>query len=154
MGVVVSIHLVPQRHEPAVALDVAHFIADYGLEGDWRARPGYSRQMTLVEAETLEHVAAKLGLAAVPPGASRRQIVVRDVNLNATMGKRLRIGPVLVSVERPCDPCQRMETTIGRGARDAMDGRGGVCARVLEGGAIRPGDSVTLVDFEERSRAG
>jgi len=148
MGVVVSIHLVPIRNEPAIELEVAHFIADYGLEGDWRARPGHGRQMTLVEAETLERVAAKLGLGAVPPGASRRQVVVRAVDLNAMIGRHLRIGAVLVAVEKPCDPCSRMELTIGRGARDAMDGRGGVCARVVESGAIRPGDTVIPVDIQ------
>lgn len=148
MGSVVSIHLVPKRSEPAIRLDVARFIADYGLEGDWRSRSGYGRQMTLIEEEALQQVAAKLGLVAVPSGASRRQIVVRELELNATIGKRLRIGPALVAVEKPCDPCVRMEVTIGRGARYALEGRGGVCARIVEGGAIRPGDSVTLVDIE------
>jgi MOSC domain-containing protein YiiM len=148
MGRVVSIHIVRQKDAPAVELDVAQVIADYGLDGDWRARWGRSRQMTLIELETLERVATTLGLPVVPPGSSRRQIVVRDVNLNDAIGKRLRIGPALVVVEKPCDPCTRMEIAMGRGARNALEGRGGVCARIVEGGAIRPGDAVTIVDIE------
>jgi MOSC domain-containing protein YiiM len=146
MARVVSIHLVSERDGPATALDVAQFVADYGLTGDWRSRKGRGRQITIVEVETLEHVAARLSMEAVPSGASRRQVVVRGVDLNATLGKQLRMGDVLVSVEAPCDPCSKMETSIGPGARQAMLDRGGVCGRVLEGGAIRPDDLVIVVE--------
>lgn len=146
MGVVVSIHVVPEKHGPAIELGAAHFLADYGLEGDWRSRKGRSRQMTLIEMEALERVASQLGLPDVAPGASRRQVVVRDVRLDETIGKRLQIGPAIVRVEQSCDPCSRMEVTIGPRAREHLGGHGGVCARVIEGGTIRPGDSVTIVD--------
>jgi len=152
MSRVVSIHLVTQRDGPATALDVAQFVADYGLTGDFRSRKGRGRQITIVEAEALEQVAARLGIEAVPPGASRRQVVVRGVDLNATIGKRLRVGDVLVGVEAPCDPCSNMEVKIGPGARQAMFNRGGVCGRVLEGGAIHPEDVVIVVD-ENADRA-
>jgi len=151
MGRVVSIHLVSRRHGPATALDVAQFVADYGLTGDFRSRKGRGRQITIVEAETLEHVAARLGIEAVPAGASRRQVVVRGIDLNAALGKLLRMGDVLVGVEAPCDPCSNMEVKIGPGARQAMLNRGGVCGRVLEGGAIRPHDPVIVID-EDASR--
>jgi len=146
MATVVSIHRVNERDAPAVALDAATCIADFGLEGDWRGRAGRARQLTLIEAETLEHVAAALGMDAVPPGASRRQVVVRGIALNDTIGKHLRVGPVLLHVGYPCDPCDNMESKIGPGARRAMEGRGGVCARIIEGGVVRPGDGVTAID--------
>jgi MOSC domain-containing protein YiiM len=37
-----------------------------------------------------------------------------------------------------------METAIGTGARQALEGRGGVCARVLTGGTLRVGDVVEV----------
>jgi MOSC domain-containing protein YiiM len=142
MGVVVSIHRVAGRAGPAVALEAARFVADFGLEGDWRSRSGRGRQITLIEAEALEHVARTLGMDAVPAGASRRQVVVRGLALAATIGQHLRLGEVVVAVEQPCDPCANMERTIGPGALRAMAGRGGVCGRVLAGGMVRPGDVV------------
>jgi MOSC domain-containing protein YiiM len=146
MAEVVSIHRVGERDAPAEALDEASFIADFGLQGDWRSRSGRGRQITLIEAEALEQVAAGLGLRAVPAGASRRQVVVRGMRLNDTVGKQLHVGPLLVRVDEPCDPCQNMEVKIGKGARVALEGRGGVCGRVLAGGVVRPGDSVSLVE--------
>lgn len=143
-GVVVSIHRAAQRDGDAQALRAASVIADFGIEGDWRSRRGRRRQLTLIEADALEHVAAVLGLSALPPGASRRQLVVRGVDLNATVGKRLRIGPVLIDVHDRCDPCRNMEVTIGPGAMAALADRGGICGRVIEGGVVRPGDPVCV----------
>lgn len=143
MASVVSIHRVGKRNAPALALDTATFIADRGLEGDWRSRKGRARQITVIEEEALQHTAAALGRAPIDDGASRRQVVVRGIDLNATVGKRLRIGSLLVQVDELCDPCRNMERTIGRGAQAAMGNRGGICGRVLEGGVVRPGDAVS-----------
>lgn len=145
MGTVLSIHRVATKNGPAEKLDAAPFLANFGLEGDWRSRKNRGRQITLVEAEALEEVARVLKLPAIPAGASRRQVLVRGIDLNATVGKTLRVGPLLIKVEELCDPCRNMETMVGSGAHRAMENRGGVCARVLEGGTLRPGDGIEIV---------
>lgn len=144
-GSVVAVHYAPQRDAPAVPVEAASVRADFGIENDWRSRPGRRRQLTLIEAEALEHVVRTLGLAAVPPGASRRQVVVRGIRLDEAIGKHLQVGPVLLAVHDTCDPCANMERTIGPGARHALEGRGGVVASVAVGGVIRPGDGVAIV---------
>jgi MOSC domain-containing protein YiiM len=146
MGTVVSIHRVPSRDAPAVALERARFVADLGLDGDWRSRKDSDRQITLIEAEALDAVAAALGIPGVPPGASRRQVMVRGVALNDMVGRHLRVGPLLVRVEDLCHPCRNLEAKIGRGAQVAMADRGGVCGRVIEGGLLSPGDPVSIGD--------
>jgi MOSC domain-containing protein YiiM len=146
VGTVVSIHRADRRDGPAVALDEATFVIDQGLAGDWRSRRGRGRQITLIEAEALSDVARTLGLPAVAPGASRRQVVVRGFALNETVGRLVRVGPLLVQVDETCDPCNNMESTIGTGAAQAMAGHGGVCGRIVEGGVLRPGDPVALAE--------
>ena len=146
MGTVVSIHRVSEKDGAAQALSEANYIANFGLEGDWRSRKGRGRQITLVEAESLEKVAKTLKMKQVPDGASRRQVVVRGISLNDTVGKRLKVGPLLIEVHDLCDPCSNMESKIGRGAMKAMDGIGGICAKVIEGGVLRPGDAVSVLD--------
>jgi MOSC domain-containing protein YiiM len=148
MGEVVSIHIVRQRHGAAEAVERATVQMNYGLEGDWRSRRNRAGQLTLIETEVLEEVGRRLG-TPVPLGASRRQVVVRGITLNDLLGKRLRIGAVRVFVETPCDPCSRMEETIGGGARKALEGRGGVRCFVLAGGELRVGDAIVEEPFQE-----
>jgi MOSC domain-containing protein YiiM len=139
---VVSIHRAHERDAPAEPLTAATVIAGFGLEGDFRSRRR-DRHVTLIEEETLTAIGRELGIA-VPPGASRRQIVVRGIALNPTVGHTLRVGEVLLAVTSRCDPCVKMNDKIGPGARDALLDRGGVCARVLSGGVLRVGDPVVL----------
>jgi len=143
MAEVVSIHTASERSGPAQALAEAEVVTDYGIAGDWRSHPRNTRQLTLIEEEGLLASGSRLGLT-IPPGASRRQVVVRGVSLNATLGKNVRLGQVVVEVTDLCDPCENMERTIGPGARLAMETRGGICARVLEGGTLRVGDQVVI----------
>jgi MOSC domain-containing protein YiiM len=149
MGEVVSIHIVRQRHGVVEAVERATVQTNYGLQGDWRSRRNRSGQLTLIEADVLTEVEHLLG-APVPSGASRRQVVVRGVKLNDLIGQRIRIGEVCVFVESPCDPCSRMEETIGDGARNALEGRGGVRCFVLAGGELQVGDSIVEEPFQEQ----
>jgi MOSC domain-containing protein YiiM len=121
---------------------------NYGLEGDWRSRRNRGGQLTLIEAEALEEVGLLVG-SSVPPGASRRQVVVRGVKLTNLIGHRIRIGAVRLFVETPCDPCSRMEETIGLGAREALEGRGGVRCFVLAGGELHVADAIKDEPFQE-----
>jgi MOSC domain-containing protein YiiM len=43
-----------------------------------------------------------------------------------------------------------MEETIGAGARNALEGRGGVRCFVLAGGELAIGDSVVVEPFQEQ----
>lgn len=145
MAKVLSIHRVEKKAAPAIALNEATFLADFGMEGDWRSRKGRGRQITLIEEEALRFVAGALHLDTIPLGASRRQVMVSGIELNATVGKRMKIGPLLIEIHDRCDPCKNMETMIAPGAWWAMKERGGVCGRVIEGGVLRVGDEVTVL---------
>jgi MOSC domain-containing protein YiiM len=148
MSEVVSIHIVRQRDGSAEAVERATVQTNFGLEGDWRSRRNRAGQLTLIEAEVLDEVERLLG-SRVASGASRRQVVVRGVRLNELLGQRIRIGGVRLFVETPCDPCKRMEETIGAGARGALESRGGVRCFVMAGGEICVGDAVTEEPFQE-----
>ena len=142
MAEVVSIHRAHERDAPAESLTAATILTDFGLEGDFRSQRA-GRHVTLIEAETLTAVGRQLGIA-IPAGASRRQIVVRGLPLNPTVGHTLRLGEVMLAVTSLCDPCVKMEDKIGPGAREALANRGGICARVISGGILRVGDTVAV----------
>jgi MOSC domain-containing protein YiiM len=72
--------------------------------------------------------------------------MVRGIVVNELIGQNLRLGHILVRVEDKCNPCNNMEKRIGPGAKDAMNGRGGIRCRVIEGGELRVGDKITVED--------
>lgn len=141
-GVLRWIGLRPARDVPMREVAEAAATAGAGLAGD-RYRGGSGRRgVTLVQAEHLPAIAALAGQAELAPARLRRNLVVAGLPLLALLGRRFRIGEVLLEGTMPCDPCARMEAALGPGGYNAMLGMGGLCARVLEPGVLRVGDAV------------
>ncbi|GHG37112.1 MOSC domain-containing protein [Deinococcus indicus] len=101
------------------------------------------RQVTLIQAEHLPVIAALCGRAEVTPDLLRRNIVVSGLPLLALKDARFQIGEVILEGTGECHPCSRMEETLGEGGYNAVRGHGGLTARVIRGGLIREGDTLT-----------
>ena len=139
----------PLRREPLVSLPEAELKTDSHLLGD-HARPkaGGKRQVTLIQAEHLGAVAGFLGLdAPLDPARLRRNLVVSGLNLLALKNRQIRIGDeVILDITGECHPCSRMEEELGPGGYNAMRGHGGLTAHIAQGGIIRVGDVVRMLD--------
>ncbi len=136
----------PQRREPLQSLSRVQAVADLGLEGDHRMSktPGSGRQVTLISQEFITQITAHLGEADLDPARLRRNIVVSGINLNALRRQRFRVGDALLEATQLCHPCARMEAELGPGGVIAMFGYGGLCAKVIQSGAIECGAAVRL----------
>jgi MOSC domain-containing protein YiiM len=121
-------------------------IAGIGLGDDRLGLRGEAelstRQVTLVQAEHLDVIAKLARVDRIDPVGLRRNLVVSGINLLALKNARLHVGDALLEIVGPCQPCSRMEETIGPGGYAAMRGHGGMTARVIVTGAIRVGDLV------------
>lgn len=132
----------PARDTPMQQADAVQLIAGRGIVGDRYSGGSGKRGVTLLQAEHLPVIAALAGRDAVEPASLRRNLVVSGLPLLALKGRVFRIGEVLLEGTGPCDPCSKMEAVLGDGGYNAMRGHGGLCARILEGGVIRQGDTV------------
>ena len=145
-GTVQWIGVRPRRREPLQSLSRVQAVADLGLEGDHRMSktPGSGRQVTLISREFMTQIAAHLGEADLDPARLRRNIMVSGLNLNALRRQRFWVGEALLEATQLCHPCARMEAELGPGGVIAMFGYGGLCAKVVQSGAIECGAPVRL----------
>ena len=148
-GRVVWIGLRPARREPMREVQSAELIAGQGIAGDrYKTSRNGARQVTLIQREHLAAIASYLGVERVEPQALRRNIVVEGINLLALKGRRFRIGEAELEWSGECDPCSRMEETLGPGGYNAVRRHGGITARVLLGGGVSVGRIVARLDQE------
>ena len=129
-------------------------IAGRGLQGDRASLTvsqnplGSNRQITLIQAEHIAVISALMN-KIVDPASLRRNLVVSGINLLAAKSlfkdqpMHLIINDVVLEITGPCEPCSKMETSLGVGAYNAMRGHGGVTAKVIKGGELKLGDIVT-----------
>lgn len=122
-----------------------------GLEGDFKGAKYPRRQITVLACEGWEAALNAIGHPALPWTVRRANLLTEGVRLPRAAGGILRIGQVLLEVTGQTYPCQRMEEACG-GLLSALakDWRGGITARVIEGGLVEEGDLVeVLVDPPE-----
>ena len=149
-----AIFITGRGGEPMTRVAEVEAIAGRGLAGDrYLKRTGYwsgtdECQVTLIAAESLEEIGAKTEVS-VSEGQHRRNIVTRGVDLQALGRRRFRVGEALLAFDRPRPPCRYIQSVSQRGMTKALGRtRGGICARVIEGGMIREGDAVEVLSEE------
>jgi MOSC domain-containing protein YiiM len=153
LGRVEAIHIAPAAGEPLRAVPSVRAIPGVGLEGDryalgtghWSPNTKVDRDVTLVEAEEIERLAAEHGIA-LAPGATRRNVTTRGIRLNELVGRRFRIGDVACEGTRLCEPCQYLTDLLGQPILAPLVHRGGLRARILSDGEIAAGDEVAVLD--------
>ncbi len=143
-GSVEWIGLRSEKKQPLSAVSEVEVSVETGLIGDHYKGSSGNRQVTLIQGEHLDGVAAILNKGSIDPSLTRRNIVVRGINLLSFANRRLQIGEAVLEMTGPCEPCSRMEENLGSGGYNAMRGHGGICTRVIQGGLVRIGDKVQL----------
>jgi len=147
---------------PMESLREAEAIAGAGLSGDrYCAAIGFysprptdpgAREVTLIEAEALDQLCQEHGLELAPT-EHRRNLTTRGVRLRELLGKRFRVGEVVLEGVKDCPPCEHLESLVGKPVMRPLVESGGVRARVVEGGMIRVGDRIELVSAAALTRS-
>ena len=73
----------------------------------------------------------------------RRNIVISGINLCELIGQQFYIGGVLFEGMAHCNPCTWMDAVIHKGLYRQMKGRGGLRAKVIQGGLLKL-ETITL----------
>lgn len=132
------------------AFDSIDLVEGRGVVGDrymsgvgfYSDRPEEGRQVTLFEFETLMALQRDHGIV-LAPADHRRNITTKDVPLNHLVGRRFRVGPVLLEGTRLSTPCRHIEQITGKEVFTPLLQRSGLHARILSGGTLRVADAVS-----------
>ena len=160
-GTLLNIHIAPAASYEMEELFEATCVAGRGLLGDryhaglgtYSAKPDV-REVTLMEQETLDALARddpplQGGALVVAPGDHRRNLTVRGVPLNHLVGRRFRVGEVVLRGGRLNFPCRYLEDLLGLPVFLPLYNRSGLNCGIEKGGIIRPGDSIERLDERE-----
>jgi|SRR5215471_10108143 len=124
-----------KKRLPMESLLAASILENHGIEGCAHARPNGTRQILIVDVETLNAM-------DLQPGVIRENITTEGLNVNGlSIGQRLRVGESLMEVTAVCTPCDQLEK-VRQGLRRELYGRRGMLCRVIKGGAVIPGDLI------------
>ena len=125
-------------------LQTATLIAKHGIEGDLKAGHHPERQLNILNQEWLDRAAQKGYKTA--PGQFGEQIIITGMELlELSPGTRLQIGDqAVIEVVKGRTGCTRFEAAQGKQIGDL--GALGILARVITGGEIAVGDSVSVVE--------
>jgi len=104
--------------------------------------PG-AREVTLFEAEVLEGLLREHGIH-LSASEHRRNLTVRGVKLNELLGQRFSVGEVVLEGVKDCPPCEHLVQLTGKPVLQPLVNLGGLRARIVVGGTLRVGDSVTV----------
>ena len=141
-GTIHAIALKPEHKGPMQLVDTATVHED-GLEGN----VGQERHLTLLAQEQWDAAQRELG-GELPWETRRANILVEGVaSFSEIIGHKLNLGEVTLRIVGETHPCSQMDhAQPGLQAALKPECRGGVHARVVNGGTIRVGDRVILSD--------
>jgi MOSC domain-containing protein YiiM len=151
-GFVEGIFIAPEAGAEMKSVQAATTLEGCGLEGDrycagtghW-SRFGRVCEVTFIAAEDLHDIERETGVG-VKKGEHRRNVVTRGISLKALRrGERFRVGEVVFEYRGPRSVCRYIERLTEPGMTQALKGRGGICARVIENGTVRVGDEIEVL---------
>jgi hypothetical protein len=157
-GQLLHIHIARSASAAMEELSEAALVAGKGIEGDryYYGTGTYSkkpdvREVTLIEIEALEALArndppVQTGPILLKASDHRRNLTVRGVYLNHLVGKRFKVGSVVLHGGRLNFPCKYLERLVGAPVYLPLYNRSGLNCTIELGGLIRRGDPILPLD--------
>ena len=137
-GTIVALHIARVKGTPSDPVKEASAISAAGLDGDRSCNPDNTRQVLIMDKETLDKF-------SLEPGQIKENITTTNLDLsNVKNGNVFFIGDnVTMEAVGDCEPCGKMDA-IRAGLREELDGQRGILTVVINGGDINIGDSIRI----------
>ena len=142
MGKVLAVCISKEKGERKTPVTAVELRENHGIVGDAHAGK-WHRQVSLLAMESIRKMQA-LGLS-VDTGDFAENITTEGIELvSLPLGTRLAVGETVMEVTQIGKECHT-RCAIYHQAGDCVMPKEGIFAKVLQGGMIRPGDTVELI---------
>jgi hypothetical protein len=159
-GQLLHMHIAPTASAVMEEVAEATLVAGRGIEGDRyflgtgtysRSRKPDAREVTLFEMEVLDALLRndpplQSGPIEIAPADRRRNLTVRGVPLNHLVGKRFRVGDVVLFAGRLNFPCRYLEKLLSQPVYLPLYNRSGLNCVIEKSGAIPRGHPIEPLD--------
>jgi MOSC domain-containing protein YiiM len=124
---------------PMIEVPEVECVAGRGLRGDryFDHKEDYKGQLTFFSLEVFDELCDALQFEGVDPSCVRRNVFTRGVDLNTLIGKDFEVQGIRFYGTEESRPCHWMNGAVGPGAQEFLRGRGGLRARILNGGTLK-----------------
>jgi MOSC domain-containing protein YiiM len=132
-------HGQPAGNHSILEVNQIECVAGRGIRGDrfFDFKADYKGQITFFSSEVLEALRRELNLPQAQASATRRNALVSGIDLNSLLGTEFELQGVRFAGVEQCKPCYWMDSALGPGAEDWLQGRGGLRARILTDGRLQ-----------------
>lgn len=136
-------HGKPADDHPMIEVSSVVCVAGRGLRGDrfFDYKPDYKGQITFFAAEIYDELRTTLlppDSRLPPPSAFRRNVITRGIDLNTLIGREFTLQNIAFLGTGECSPCHWMDQAFIPGTHAALKNRGGLRAKILTDGTLRP----------------
>ena len=144
-GKVIAVCISEKKGTQKVEVPEIKLVPDWGIEGDAHAGK-WHRQVSLLALEKIDEFRSRG--ASVENGAFGENIIIEGFDLKTIpVGTRFRIGDALLELTQIGKECHT-HCAIYHQVGDCIMPREGVFTEVIEGGTVRAGDSVELIEAD------
>jgi MOSC domain-containing protein YiiM len=125
--------------QPVISVSEMECVAGRGIRGDrfFDFKNNYKGQITFFAHEVYRELEARFGVWDRDPGVFRRNVITNNVDLNTLVGVDFEVQGVRFLGTGECKPCYWMDHAFHPGAEVALQGRGGLRAKILTSGTLR-----------------
>lgn len=143
-GKVIAINISEKKGEMKKPIPIGNFIKDHGLEEDAHAG-NWHRQVSLLGQESIDKM-IDMGAAGLCAGNFAENITTEGICVyELPVGTKLKIGDTIQEVTQIGKECHA-GCEIAQQVGDCIMPREGIFTIILEGGLIKAGDSIEIVE--------
>ena len=148
MPEVIKIGITEKNNQKIQEVQTIKVIANQGIVGDRHFKEFNDpfNQLSLIESENIDYYNIKYGLN-IPYIDFRRNIITKGIKLNDLVGKKLKIGSVVVEGMDLCRPCRHLNESLNQhNILKEFLRKGGLRCQILTSSSINIGDKIEVLD--------